>query len=56
MAEPKLTSGRVLHLEYRFDRLLPEKLAQVYQVLVPESAGPLNQFRQRQCGYLGGDR
>ena len=27
--------------EYRFDRLLPDKLAHVYEVLVPEQRRPL---------------
>ena len=38
MAEPKRVRQHALQLqwEYRFDRLLSEKLAQVYQVLVPE--------------------
>ena len=36
MAEPKPASRRALQLEYRFDRLLPDKLAQVYQALVPD--------------------
>src|SRR5712691_11983964 len=36
VAEPKPTSRRALQLEYRFDRLLPDKLAQVYQALVPD--------------------
>jgi hypothetical protein len=30
-----------VHLEYRFDRLLPDKLAQVYEVLVPDHRWPL---------------
>lgn len=35
MAEPKPVSTHRLQLEYHFDRLLPDKLAQVYQLLVP---------------------
>ena len=38
MAERKPVRQRALQLEYRFDRLLPDKLAQVYQVLVPDQA------------------
>jgi len=34
VAEPKPTKPRTLQLEYRFDRLLSEKPAQAYQVLV----------------------
>jgi hypothetical protein len=30
---------RGIRLEYRFDRLLAEKLAQAYEVLVPERRG-----------------
>ena len=33
VAEPKPVPLRTLQFEYRFDRLLPEKLAQAYQVL-----------------------
>ena len=33
---------RTIQLEYRFDRLLVEKLAQAYEVLVPERCGPVN--------------
>ena len=29
-----------LRLEYQFDRLLPEKLAQAYELLVPAKARP----------------
>lgn len=35
MAEAKTSPPRTLQLQYRFDRLLPNKLAQVFQVLVP---------------------
>ena len=31
---------RTLHLEYRFDRLLPEKLVQVYELLLPDKRWP----------------
>jgi site-specific DNA recombinase len=34
--EPKPLRQRTLQLEYRFDRLLPDKLAHVYQLLVPD--------------------
>ena len=41
MGEPKPARLLALQLEYRFDRLLAEKLAQVYQALVPPiCAGP----------------
>ena len=36
MAEPKPVRQRTLQLEYRFDRLLPAKLTQIYQMLVPD--------------------
>jgi hypothetical protein len=32
-------------LEYRFDRLLPDKLAHIYEVLVPEQRWPLGRTR-----------
>jgi hypothetical protein len=43
MADP-LADGeyRAVQLEYRFDRLLVEKLAQAYEVLVPERGGPVD--------------
>src|SRR5689334_10580109 len=41
VAEPKPAPLRTLQLEYRFDRLLSEKLAQAYQVLVPEKRRPV---------------
>ena len=31
---------RTLHLEYRFDRLLPEKLVQAYELLLPDKRWP----------------
>jgi hypothetical protein len=31
---------RTLQLEYQFDRLLPEKLAQAYELLVPAKVRP----------------
>jgi len=34
-------------LEYRFDRLLPDKLAQVYQLLVPDQRRPVGGIRER---------
>ena len=40
MGEPKPTRPHILKLEYRLDRLLPEKLAQAYQLLVPEQRRP----------------
>lgn len=43
MAEPKRTPRSALVVEYRFDRLLPEKLAQVYQVLVPDKRWAIGQ-------------
>ena len=36
MAEPRPIAARVLRLEYRFDRLSADKLAQAYQLLVPD--------------------
>ncbi len=41
MDEPRSNRPRACRLEYRFDRLLPEKLAQVYQLLVPEKRRPV---------------
>jgi hypothetical protein len=41
VAEPKPVPQRTLQLEYRFDRLLPEKLAQAYRVLVPDKRRPI---------------
>ena len=41
MAEPKPAQPRTVQLEYRFDRLLAEKLAQAYQVLVPDKRRPI---------------
>jgi len=38
LGEPKPIRQRALQLEYRFDRLLPDKLTHVYQLLVPDSA------------------
>jgi flavin-dependent dehydrogenase len=31
---------RTLHLEYRFDRLLAEKLVQAYALLIPDKRWP----------------
>src|SRR5580693_713923 len=36
VGEPKPIRQRSLQLEYRFDRLSPDKLAHVYQLLVPD--------------------
>src|SRR5262249_15684459 len=36
VGEPKRVRQRALQLEYRFDRLLADKLVHVYQLLVPE--------------------
>jgi hypothetical protein len=41
VAEPKPVPPRTLQLEYHFDRLLSEKLAQAYQVLVPDKRRPI---------------
>jgi hypothetical protein len=41
VAESKPPKPRTLQLEYRFDRLLSEKLAHAYQVLVPDKRRPL---------------
>ena len=41
MGEPKPIRRRSLELEYRFDRLLPDKLAHVYQLLVPDKRQPI---------------
>src|SRR5450432_36977 len=39
--EPKPIRQHTLQLEYRFDRLLPDKLAHVYQLLVPDLRQPI---------------
>ena len=31
---------RTLHLEYRFDRLLAQKLVQAYELLIPDKRRP----------------
>ena len=41
MGEPKPNRHRTLQLEYRFDRLLSDKLAHVYQLLVPDRRQPI---------------
>lgn len=54
MAEPKSSALRPLQLEYRFDRLLPDELAEAYQVLVPDKPGRLDElFRQRHKAQQG---
>ena len=40
MAEPFVLC-RKLQFQYRFDRLLPDKLQQAYQLLVPDHARPI---------------
>jgi hypothetical protein len=64
VAEPKPASRRTLELEYCLDRLLANKLAQVYQVLVPDKrwatepvleAGvraPLEEIDEQDSGHL----
>ena len=40
MAEKQADGERMaIRLDYRFDRLLAEKLAQAYELLVPEGRG-----------------
>ena len=41
MGEPKPIRQRTLQLEYRFDRLLADKLAHVYELLVPDRRQPI---------------
>jgi hypothetical protein len=41
VGEPQARRQRALQLEYRFDRLLPDKLAHVYQLLVPDRHQPI---------------
>jgi hypothetical protein len=41
VGEPKPSRQPTLRLEYRFDRLLPDKLAQAYQLLVPDQRRPI---------------
>jgi hypothetical protein len=42
VAEAKPLSPRSLQLEYRFDRLLSDKLAQAFQLLVPDQRRPVS--------------
>lgn len=44
---------RSLRLEYQFDRLLPEKLAQAYELLVPTRGRPT---AGAATGQTGGDQ
>ena len=44
MGEPRSNRPRTCRLEYRFDRLLPDKLAQVYQLLVPDKRRPVGRM------------
>ena len=57
MGEPKPIRPRTLQLEYRFDRLLPDKLAHVYQLLVPDQTSA-NQRRNSESreSSLGSER
>jgi hypothetical protein len=41
VGEPKPFRQHTLQLEYRFDRLLSDKLAHVYQLLVPDKRQPI---------------
>jgi hypothetical protein len=64
VAEPKPASRHTLKLEYSFDRLLAIKLAQVYQVLVPDKRwrterefegrvrAPLEEIDEQDSGHL----
>ena len=36
MAKRSTPDGHAVHFEYRFDRLLPQKLEQAYELLLPE--------------------
>jgi hypothetical protein len=56
MAEPKPPKPRTLQLEYRFDRLLSEKLAHTYQVLVPDKRRPLTTARVQLRHATFGDK
>ena len=47
MAEPKAAQQHVVQFEYRFDRLPTDKLAQVYQLLVPDQRRPIGQSHPR---------
>jgi hypothetical protein len=42
VAEARPLPPRALQLEYRFDRLLSDKLAQAFQVLVPDQRRPVS--------------
>ncbi len=41
MAKRAILDGHAVHFEYRFDRLLPQKVAQAYELLVPEIRRPV---------------
>src|SRR5262252_8709390 len=47
VGEPRSTRPRTCRLEYRFDRLLPDKLAQAYQLLVTDQRRPVGGNRER---------
>ena len=36
VADPTPSQSRTVHLEYRFDRLLPDKLVQAYELLASD--------------------
>ena len=49
MADPTPSQSRTVHLEYRFDRLLPDKLVQAYDLLVSDQYWPMLQARSPQA-------
>jgi len=51
VAKRAILDGHAVHFEYRFDRLLPQKVAQVYELLVPEIRARLD----RRTKFRSGD-
>jgi hypothetical protein len=54
VGEPRSTRPRTLQLEDRFDRLLPDKLAHVYQWLVPDRRQPIGVDTPKQADQTSG--
>ncbi len=58
MAEQQAGQELALRFEYRFDRLLPAKPAQVYQLPAPEQRWPIGQshpqekIHEQSCRHL----
>ena len=54
MGEPKSSWHRALQLEYRFDRLLADKLEQVYQLLVPDRRQQIGEQSPKPTNFASG--